>query len=152
MLTFIRFLRFMFFMAIMAWGAWATLYDKQMHGMKIGDLPSVPSPVLPNSLVGMLPIIGIALAVMTFVATLLKKNKVVEAPQAPRRRTTDFDDDDPGKPLVDDEKIAAAVARYRAEQEARIVASGDPYAAPAFAPQAAGAAPVTFGRRKTDLQ
>ena len=133
-------LGFVFFLAIMGWGAWATLYDKQMHGESTGNLPEVGSPVLPTEVIAALPYVALAILALCIVAALLTKSKPAGQTPSPRRRASDFDEDDPDRPKIDDAIIAAAAARYHAEQSA--ISSQTP------APQNNG--PVTFGRRKTD--
>jgi len=139
----VQLLGLVFFLCIMGWGAWATLYDRQMHGLPSGNLPEVGSPVLPEELISALPYIGIAILLLGFVVALLPKANKSNPPATPRR-AGDFDDGDPDRPLVDDAKIAAAAARYHAEQLVRQLNT------PSFTSQPRNTGPVTFGRRNAD--
>jgi hypothetical protein len=137
-------LGFLFFILVMGWGAWATLFEHQLKGENIGNLPEVGSPVLPNTVIIALPIIGIAIVILGAVGKFLATAKSTSQTSTPRRRASDFDDDDIARPKIDDSVIAAAAARYQAEQLAQQQNASN------FQPQAPSNGPVTFGRRKTD--
>ncbi len=137
-------LGFLFFILIMGYGAWATLYEHQMKGENIGGLPQVGFPLLPNEVITALPIVGIAILILGAVAKFLATAKSTSQPNTHRRRASDFDEDDIDRPKIDDSVIAAAAARYHAEQQALQQNASD------FRPQPPTNGPVTFGRRKTD--
>jgi hypothetical protein len=132
-----------FFILVMGWGAWATLYDHQMHGQN-SNLPEVGSPVLPTEVITALPYLGLAILVIGIFAALLTKTKSSSQATSYRRRASDFDEGDPERPKIDDDMIAAAAARYRAEQEAQQLNPTN------FQPRSETNGPTTFGRRKTD--
>lgn len=137
-------LGFLFFILVMGWGAWATLYEHQVKGEKIGTLPEVGSPVLPTEVITALPFIGIAIVILGAVGKFLATAKSTTQTSTPRRRASDFDEDDIARPKIDDSVIEAAAARYHAEQLAQQQNASN------FQSQAPTNEPATFGRRKTD--
>ena len=131
------------FAAIMLWGLKASLYDMQMHGETPKNWPMISSPVLPDSVIKLM-VYGVPiLAILLSLATLFEKMR------KPPNRVLPPKDDEPDHynrmSHVDDDYIAAAAARFRAERQSS-GGQSHPGASPPT-PRPSGGAPKAFGRR-----